>query len=87
MPSNCWLQVMGELAAPNVPTACPPLCPLCTCPSLQHWPKLTTAFLAGALPIALAVGCLAYWRLRRIWRVAMLFERWTPQLPRREVHR
>ena len=53
----------------------------------QYWSKLTTAFLAGALPVALAFGCLTWWRLRRMWRVAMLFERWTPQLPRREVHK
>jgi len=45
------------------------------------------AFAAGVGPVGLACATLSYWRLRRMWRVAMLFERWTPQLPRREVHR
>ena len=58
-----------------------------TPPIPQYWSRLTTAFLAGALPMALTFGCLTYWRLCRMWRVAMLFERWTPQLPRREVHK
>lgn len=55
--------------------------------SPQHWPVLTTAFLAGMAPVGAAFGLLAWWRLNRMWRVAMLFERWTPQLPRREVAR
>ena len=56
-------------------------------PTLQHWPKLTTAFLAGMAPVGAAFGALSWWRLRRKWRVALSFERWTPQLPRREVYR
>ncbi|KAL4422853.1 hypothetical protein ABPG75_009050 [Micractinium tetrahymenae] len=53
----------------------------------QYWPDLTTAFLAGMAPVGLAFGGLCWWRLHRIWAVAAQFERWTPQMPRREVHR
>lgn len=55
--------------------------------ALQYWSGLTTAFLAGIGPVGLAFGGLCWFRLHRIWAVAALFERWTPQVPRREVHR
>lgn len=56
-------------------------------PRLQYWPALTTAFLAGVAPVGLAFAGLTWLRLRRMWRVAALFERWTPATPRREMHR
>lgn len=45
------------------------------------------AFLAGVGPVGLAFGTLSWWRQHRMWRVALLFEHWAPQLPRREVYR
>ena len=53
----------------------------------QHWPRLTLAFLAGMAPVGVAFGALSHLRLRRMWRMALTFEQWTPQTPRREVHR
>ena len=56
-------------------------------PPFQYWPKLTTAFLAGVGPVGVVAAGVTYLRLRRMWRVAALFEHWTPTTPRRETHR
>lgn len=67
------------------PASLPSPPPLPSC--LQYWHQLTLAFLIGVGPVCLASGYLCWWRLHRIWAVAMTFEHWTPQLPKREVHR
>lgn len=52
----------------------------------QYWPALTRAFLYGMAPIGLGCAAAVHFRLACMWRIAALFEQWTPATPRSETH-